>query len=115
MVCRLRELMQNAYIPFALECCSSDCIRKKSLIHHLTAREGKQNPSRFDFSKCLCIESLLSLYRIVSCLEAFGKGWRIQYNEVKILTNLANVFDHIRYDGLVLAFETCIQCYVFIC
>jgi hypothetical protein len=68
MVCRLGELMQDAYIPFALEGCSSDGIGKKPSVHYLAAREGKKYASRFDFSKCLCIEALVSLNRIVSCL-----------------------------------------------
>ena len=114
MVCRLRELMQDADIPLALKGCCGDGICKKPFVHHLAAGEGKKYATGFYFSKCFCIESLVGLHRIVSCIEAFGKGWRIQYNEVKILTNLSNVFDYIRNDGLVLSFETCIQRYVFI-
>jgi hypothetical protein len=41
MVCRLGELVQDAYIPFALEGCSSDGIGKKPSVHYLAAREGK--------------------------------------------------------------------------
>ena len=95
VVCWLVELVEYAYVAFALGGCSEYGEAKLVLVDCLGATEGEQYSARLDFLHGLGVEACVTLQGIVQRVAVFGKSGRVEHNKVIAVVHFAQILESI--------------------
>ena len=95
MVARLGKLVKDAHTTSALGSCSKDSIAEVLLVHHLRAREGKEDTTRLNLLECLGIELAISAEGITQGIAVLGKRWRVEDDQVVLVAHTVEVLERI--------------------
>ena len=101
MVGRLVKLMQNAY--FAPCLCSSceDGLPEVVLCYNLRAAESEENSAGFDSFKTLEVQSCISTQSVLQSLSVFGKGRRVEDDEIILSVVIVKILEGILTDSFM--------------
>ncbi len=97
----LAEVEHDTDISAGFDACGYDSVVEELGGDYLTARESEEQASRFDGFDGEGIEPFVCLYSIVAFAHAFGKGGRINDDNIVNILVLTEVFEDIGSDALV--------------
>ena len=115
MIGRLSQLVKNANISFGLSSSAEYSKTEIFLAYHLGTGECKQNATRLDLFKGDGVQFSLTLKGISKNILMFGKGRRIQYDQIIVMSHAFQIFKSIFRKGLMSAISREVQFNILIC